>query len=86
MDMAVYDRVTAVLADYISERVPAMDIHSSLVNDLGMDSLEMIAAATSLENEFGIRIPVDVMAELTTVEDLTVFIGSRLSARGSHSG
>lgn len=81
MPSDIQTRVISVLADYTSARVPVLTPDSFLVFDLGMDSLEMIAAITSLENEFGLRIPDDIMAEVSTVRELSTFIESRLSAK-----
>ena len=77
----IYGRVVMVLADYISDRVTGIDLNSSLVNDLGMDSLELMAAVTSLEQEFGLRVPDDIMSEIATVGELSAFIEARLSAK-----
>lgn len=74
----IYGRVVMVLADYISDRVTGIELDSSLVNDLGMDSLELMAAVTSLEQEFGLRVPDDAMSEIATVGELSAFIESRL--------
>lgn len=81
MPSDIQTRVISVLADYTSARVPVPMPEHFLVFDLGMDSLEMIAAITSLENEFGLRISDDIMAEVSTVGELSRFIESRLSAK-----
>ena len=77
----IYGRVVMVLTDYISDRVPSVDVSSSLVNDLGMDSLELMAAVTSLEQEFGLRVPDDVMSEIATVGELSEFIETKLAVK-----
>lgn len=74
-------RVISVLADYTSARVPVPVAESRLVDDLGMDSLELMAAVTSLEQEFGLRVPDDIMAEIFTVGELSAFIEARLSVK-----
>ena len=79
----IYGRIVMVLSDYISDRVTGIDLDSSLVNDLGMDSLELMAAVTSLEQEFGLRVPDDVMSEISTVGELSAFIEARLSAKAN---
>jgi acyl carrier protein len=75
----VLDRVISVLAEYTSARVAIPSGSHFLVEDLGIDSLEMLAAITSLEAEFGIRIPDDIMSEISTVGELSEFIAARLS-------
>ena len=80
-DMDIQRRVISVLADYTSARVTVPVANSSLVDDLGMDSLELMAAVTSLEQEFGLRVPDDVMSEISTVGELSAFIEARMSAK-----
>lgn len=74
-------RVISVLADYASTRVPVPLPESRIVDDLGLDSLELMAAVTSLEAEFDFRIPDDIMSEISTVRELSGFIEKRLSAK-----
>ena len=74
-------RVISVLTDYTSARIPVPEPQHSIVFDLGMDSLELMAAVTSLEQEFGLCVPDDVMSEISTVGELSAFIESRLSAK-----
>jgi acyl carrier protein len=73
-------RVISVLADYTSARVPVPLPQSHIVDDLGIDSLEMLAAITSLESEFNFRIPDDIFSEIYTVRELSEFIEKRLGA------
>jgi acyl carrier protein len=79
----VQRRVIAVLADYASAHIPITLPNSRLVDDLGMDSLELMAAVTSLEQEFDFRIPDDIIAAISTVEELSEFIAARLSVKNS---
>lgn len=82
-DDNIQRRVIAVLADYASVRVPVPLPESRIVDDLGLDSLELMAAVTSLEAEFGFHIPDDVMSEISTVRELSEFIEQRLSTKAT---
>ena len=77
-DADIQRRVISVLTDYTSARVPVPQPDSRIVFDLGMDSLELMAAITSLEQEFGLRVPDDIMSEIDTVGELSAFIEARL--------
>ncbi len=79
----IQHRVISVLADYASARVPVPKPESHIVHDLGMDSLELMAAVTSLEQEFGLRVPDDIMSEIATVSELSQFIEARLSVKAN---
>lgn len=75
----VYNRVVSVLDEYTG-RLDGVNSSSMLVDDLGMDSLELVAIRTALEGEFDIQIPDDTMSETITVGELSEFIAARLTA------
>lgn len=74
-------RVIAVIADYASARVPVPLPSSRIVDDLGMDSLELVSMVLSLESEFDLRVPDDIMSEISTVGELITWIEARLSVK-----
>ena len=74
------DRVTSIVEDY-SDIDATITADTRLVEHLGIDSLGLLALATSLESEFGIEIPDDTISEISTVGELIAFIEARLSAR-----
>ncbi|WP_188190200.1 acyl carrier protein [Nonomuraea sp. SYSU D8015] len=50
------------------------DIMDEHFADLGYDSLAMMETAAKIENEFGVRIPDEKVAELTTPRALLDFV------------
>lgn len=52
------------------ERAKNLTIDSNIVTDLGLDSLERLQIANSLEETFGGRLPEDVVASMETVRDV----------------
>jgi 8-amino-7-oxononanoate synthase/acyl carrier protein len=66
----VMDHVRAVA----KERAKAMTIDSNIATDLGLDSLERLQIASSLEETFGGRFPEDVLAEIETVREVAAAI------------
>ena len=48
----------------------------SLIDDLGMDSLDAVELNMALEEAFDISIPDDVLAGFVTVEDVVNYIDS----------
>lgn len=62
----VAERVVAVLKRLSREPVDPRP-ESSLVADLGLDSLRLLEVVAELEDEFGIYIPLNDLPEITTV-------------------
>ena len=51
---------------------------SELVDDLGADSLDSIDIVMSVEDEFGIEVPDEVIENIKTVADIVDYIESRI--------
>jgi 8-amino-7-oxononanoate synthase/acyl carrier protein len=77
------------------ERAKVLTIDTNIVTDLGLDSLERLQIANSLEETFGGRFPEDVLAEIESVREvaaaIVTYIGTephvqRHAAPGSPSG
>jgi 8-amino-7-oxononanoate synthase/acyl carrier protein len=62
----VMDHVRAIA----KERAKTIALDTNIVTDLGLDSLERLQIASSLEETFGGRIPEDVLAEIETVREV----------------
>lgn len=56
---AVESRVAAILAAALDRPAGEIHLHSSLVDDLGAESIDFMDIAFRLEDEFGIEIPDD---------------------------
>jgi 8-amino-7-oxononanoate synthase/acyl carrier protein len=68
----VMDHVRAIA----KERAKSLSLESNIVTDLGLDSLERLQIANSLEETFGGRFPEDVLAEIETVGEVTAAIAT----------
>jgi 8-amino-7-oxononanoate synthase/acyl carrier protein len=66
--------VAQIVMDHIraiaKERAKHLSFDSNIVTDLGLDSLERLQIASSLEETFGGRFPEDVLAEIETVREV----------------
>ncbi|MBP8062479.1 MAG: acyl carrier protein [Brevundimonas sp.] len=69
------DRVRKRIAESLGVVIASDACH--IVDDLGADSLETVALVMDIEEEFGIEIPDDEMADLGTVGE-TIAIVERL--------
>jgi 8-amino-7-oxononanoate synthase/acyl carrier protein len=68
----VMDHVRAIA----KERAKTLSLETNIVTDLGLDSLERLQIANSLEETFGGRFPEDVLAEIETVGEVTAAIAT----------
>ena len=72
----VMDHIRAIA----KERAKTLSLESNIVTDLGLDSLERLQIASSLEETFGGRFPEDVLAEIETVREVTAAIETYIGA------
>lgn len=70
----MYERLMAVLGEYAAVDLKKIDRESSLRMDLGLNSLDLVNLAVSVENEFGVEISDRDLAIMKTVGDMLVHI------------
>lgn len=51
-----------------------VSLDSDLVNDLGLESVDVLGIIETLEDNFDISIPINILPEISTVADLAVEI------------
>lgn len=73
-------QVKTVVAEQLGIANPnEIDNSASFMEDLGADSLDLVELIMTFENDFGIAIPDEDAAELTTVRKAINYINSKLS-------
>ena len=71
-----FDRVKAVIVDQLGADESSITLESSLVDDLGADSLDIVELIMGLETEFDIEIPDEDAEKISTVGDAVEYIKS----------
>lgn len=66
----MFDKIKKVLVEAINVDEEEIKPEAKLNEDLGIDSLAAVELALELENEFGIRIEDEELANLVTVQDV----------------
>ncbi|WP_131668148.1 acyl carrier protein [Psychrobacter pygoscelis] len=61
-------RVKTAVAEQLGVNVEEINNEASFMEDLGADSLDLVELVMSFESDFGITIPDEDSAELTTVQ------------------
>lgn len=70
----IFEKIRAILADQLDIDEDRITMDSNLAEDFDADSLDVMDVIMSLEEEFGIEVPDEAMAELQTVGDVVRFV------------
>ena len=70
----MFEKVTAILREYTNNENTPMSMESTLVEDLGLSSLEVINIVLAFEDEFGIEIPERIIPMMHTVGDIVAYL------------
>lgn len=72
-------KVIEILADKSGVDGEKIHLRSSLVDDLGMDSLDAVETVFEVEERYGIDIPDDQIQEFKIVQDIVNYLVSMLN-------
>ena len=72
--MVIEEQLKQIIADQLGRKVEDLSIEAELVNDLGADSLDIVAIIVSIEETFGIKIEDAEYAELKILQELVELI------------
>jgi len=75
----VFEKIRAVISDQLSIPEDKITLKTSLLNDIGADSLDIFQIISNLEDEFGMEFPSDVAADMKTVGDAVEYINANIS-------
>lgn len=73
----VFEKVKSILVDQLDVEDEAVTMESSISDDLGADSLDVVDMVMSMEEEFDIEIPDEEIETMKTVGDIVKFIESK---------
>jgi acyl carrier protein len=79
------DNIEAEIAEVLGKRVPAgmqVSAQTQIARDLGLDSVAVMDFVMDIEDHFDISIPLDRIAEVETVEDLSRAVAVLLKDKG----
>lgn len=70
----IFEKVRAALAEQFEIDPEKISLETSLIDDLGADSLDVVELIMSIEDEFGVSISDEDAATLTTVQRIVDFV------------
>jgi acyl carrier protein len=71
------DKVKSVVADKLGVDLAKIKDTSSIVDDLGADSLDQVELVMAFEEEFGCEIPDEIAEKIITIKDAVEHIGKQ---------
>lgn len=72
------EKVQKIIAEQFEVAADSISADTNIVDDLGIDSLDVVELIISVEEEFGLAIPDEDATELTTVGKIVEYIESKL--------
>lgn len=72
--MEIYEKVKELIVDQLDVDEELVTMETSIVEDLGADSLDLVDLVMELENEFGTEIPDEEIQNIKTVGDVVSYI------------
>ena len=70
----VFDKVKKIIADQLDIDPDSITQESTITEDLGADSLDVVDLVMSFEDVFDVEIPDDAVETIRTVSDIVKFI------------
>lgn len=72
--MSTFERVQKVICEQLEIDSHLVTEDASISGDLGADSLDLVDLSMSIEEEFNLEVPDDVLDHVRTVGDIVKFI------------
>ena len=74
----IFDEVKEILVDQLDINEDDIEMESSLMDDLGADSLDAIDIVMTLEDQYSIEVPDEIIKNMKTVEDIVSYIENNI--------
>lgn len=70
------EKVAKIVAEQLGVDESTITLESSIIDDLGADSLDIVELIMAFEQEFNIEIPDETAEKITTIGDVVDYINS----------
>ena len=74
----VFEKVRSILAELLSIDEETITMDSLIIDNLGADSLDLVDAVVTMNDEFGVEIPDDEVENLRSVGDVVRYIEANM--------
>ncbi|MGN0701194.1 MAG: acyl carrier protein [Oscillospiraceae bacterium] len=72
--MDIFEKVKALVAEQLDAEADSITESTSITDDLGADSLDVVDLVMAIEDEFSIEIPEDQVENIKTIGDIVKYI------------
>jgi len=76
--MKIEDRVVAIIIRELGLEKETISPEKSFIDDLGLDSLDVMTLAMAIEEDFDIEVPDDEIEGIKTIQDVFDYLHKRL--------
>lgn len=74
----IFEKIQKIIAEELCVEKDRITLQADFMEDLEMDSLDVVEIVMSLEDEFGVEIPDGDIEGIKTVEDLVNYLANKL--------
>jgi acyl carrier protein len=74
------EKVIKIVAEQLNANIDDVTAESSIIDDLGADSLDVVDLVMAIEEEFDIEIPDEKVETMKTVEDIIKYVETNAEA------
>lgn len=74
----VFEKIRSILSEQLDIEEGTITMESSIAEDLGADSMDVVDLIMSIEDEFEIEVPDDKIESIKTVGDVVNYIESAI--------
>lgn len=75
--MELETKILKLVSDATKIDAAKININSSFVDDLHLDSLDMVELMMKMEDEFGVEIPENETEKLKTIQDVVSYLKTK---------
>ena len=70
----VFEKIRAVICEQLDIPEEKITLETSLLKDIGADSLDIFQIISNLEDEYNIEFPAETVTDMKTVADAVAYI------------
>lgn len=72
----VFEKIREIIAEQFDAEADSITMETTVADDLGADSLDIVEVLMSIEDEFDVEIPDEAIENIKSVGDLVNYIES----------
>ncbi len=73
----VYEKIIEMICDQFGMEADELNENTTFIEDMGIDSVDVVELVVELENEFGLdEIPEEELKKMRTIGDLSAYVSA----------